>query len=227
MIGVGYVYIQCEVELSGETGSMAFDYGYIRIVPDPLVAIITDVTESRTQIMLSAGKSFDAGKKRSGTKGLEFTWFCRLGGETFLDTTVPRVVDEAFNRTKSHRGCFGFGPGRLSSKEEVLVLNLTDMVKSKMYIFKLVVNKDDRNASAVYTFAVKPLMTIFVRLEYYLSASGTDISCTEIKCRTRFFNWILFYKSSVIPYLFQLYHTCSSLLSIYLRWILLLSVANF
>ncbi|XP_078350860.1 sperm receptor for egg jelly-like [Oculina patagonica] len=173
MVGIGYAYIQCQVELSGEVGSMAFDHGYIRIVRDPLVAIITDTTESRTQIMLSAGKSYDAGRKWSGTKGLQFTWFCRLEDEAFLNITERYVVDEPFGRPKSDRGCFGFGPGRLTSEDDVLVLHVTEMVKSKKYIFKLVVNKGDRNASAVYEFAVKPLVTIFVRC---LSNCGKKVS---------------------------------------------------
>lgn len=179
MIGIGYAYIQCEVELPGEAGSMAFDYGYIRIVRDPLVAIVTDMTESRTQIMLSAGKSFDAGRKRYGTRGLQFTWFCRLEGETFLDLRF--VVDKAFDRSKRHRGCFGFGPGRLTSKDEVLVLNIKEMVKSKKYIFKLVVNKDDRNASAVYEFAVRPLVSISIRLEYITSAIKMHVTGMSYK----------------------------------------------
>lgn len=183
MVGIGYAFIQCQVELSGKAGSMAFDYGYIRIVRDPLVAIITDTTESRIQIMLSAGKSYDAGRKWYGTRGLQFTWFCRLEGEAFLNKTERYVVDEAFGRPKSDRGCFGFGPGRLTSKDEVLVLNVKEMVKSKKYIFKLVVNKDDRNASAVYEFSVKPLVSIFVRLEYLISAikMHSTVAITEKK----------------------------------------------
>lgn len=163
MIGIGYAYIQCEVELSGDAGSMAFAHGYMRIVRDPLVAVITDITETRTNIMLSAEKSFDAGNRWYGTRGLQFTWFCRLAGESLLDVTERYAVDESIGRVKTNTGCFGYGPGRLTSRDEVLVLNMTEMVKSKKYIFKLVVDKDDRNASVVYEFAVKPLASIFVR----------------------------------------------------------------
>ena len=162
MVGIGYAYIQCLVELSGDAGSVAFDYGYIKVVRDPLVARITDITESSSSIMLSAKASFDAGRRRSGTRGLRFTWFCRLDNETFLHE-MERVVDKAFGRTKGNSGCLGYGPGRLTSRDEVLVLNITDMVKSKKYIFKLLVEKDVRNASAVYEFAVKPLVTIIIR----------------------------------------------------------------
>lgn len=160
MFGIGYAYVQCEVQLSGDAGSTTLANGYMRIVRDPLVAIITDITETRSKIMLSAEKSFDAG---FGTRGLQFTWFCRLAGESFLDVAERYAVDESFGRVKTNTGCFGYGPGRLNSTDKVLVLNMVEMVKNKKYIFKLVVYKDDRNASAVYELVVKPLASIFVR----------------------------------------------------------------
>ena len=163
MFGIGYAYIQCEVQLSGDAGSLALASGYMRIVRDPLVAVITDITETRSKIMLSAEKSFDAGRRRFGTRGLQFTWFCRLAGESFLYVTKRHAVDKSFGRVKTNTGCYGYGPGTLTSTDEVLILNMEEMVESKKYVFKLVVNKDDRNASAVYEFAVKPPASIFVR----------------------------------------------------------------
>lgn len=163
IFGIGYAYVQCQVQLSGDAGSMTLVDGYIRIVRDPLVAVITHINEARTKIMLSAAKSFDAGRRGSGTKELQFTWFCRLPGESFLNVTERYAVDESFGRVKTNTGCFGYGPGRLTSKKEVLVLEMQEMIESRKYIFKLVVKKDDRNASAVYEFTVKPPASIFVR----------------------------------------------------------------
>jgi len=163
MFAFGYAYVQCEVQLSGDTGSLTLANGYMRIVRDPLVAVITDITETWSKIMLSAEKSLDAGKRRFGTRGLKFTWFCRLADESFLDVNKRYAVNESFGRVKTNTGCFGYGPGRLTSTDKVLVLNITEMVESKKYIFKLVVYKDNRNASAVYELAVKPLASIFVR----------------------------------------------------------------
>ena len=163
MFGIGYAFVQCEVHLSGDASSMTLANGYMRIVRDPLVAVIMDKTEKRSKIMLSAEKSFDAGRRRFGTRGLQFTWFCRLADESFLDVTERYAVDDSFGRVKTNTGCFGYGPGKLTSRDKVLVLNITDMVESKKYIFRLVVYKDDRNASAVYELAVKPLASISVR----------------------------------------------------------------
>lgn len=163
IFGIGYAYVQCEVQLSGDAGSMTLVDGYMRIVRDPLVAVITQINEARTKIMLSAAKSFDVGRRGSGTKGLQFTWFCRLAGESFLNVTERYAVDDSFGRVKTNTGCFGYGPGRLTSRKEVLVLEMQEMVESRKYIFKLVVKKDDRNASAVYEFTVKPPVSIFVR----------------------------------------------------------------
>lgn len=163
IFGIGYAYVQCQVQLSGDAGSMTLVDGYIRIVRDPLVAVITHINEARTKIMLSAAKSFDAGRRGSGTKELQFTWSCRLPGESFLNVTERYAVDESFGRVKTNTGCFGYGPGRLTSKKEVLVLEMQEMIESRKYIFKLVVKKDDRNASAVYEFTVKPPASIFVR----------------------------------------------------------------
>ena len=160
--GIGYTFVQCEVQLSGDAGSMTLANGYVRIVRDPLVAVITDISKTRSKIILSAEKSFDAGRRRLGTGGLQFTWFCRLEGESFLDATERYAVDE-FGRVKTNTGCFGYGPGKLTSRDKVLVLNTTEMVESKKYIFRLDVYKDNRNASAMYELAVKPTAAIFVR----------------------------------------------------------------
>ena len=163
LFGIGYAYVQCEVQLSGDAGSMALANGYVRIVRDPLEAVITDITKTRSKIMLSAEKSVDAGERWFGARFLQFTWFCRLAGESFLDVTEHYAVDESFGRVKTNTGCFGYGPGKLTSRDEVLVLNMAEMVESKKYIFRLVIYKDDRNASAVYELSVKPIASIFVR----------------------------------------------------------------
>lgn len=166
IIGVGDVYVQCVVEIRGDAASMSFDYGFLRIVRPPLKAIITDMTnesESRDIVRLSAEKSFDAGQPSKGSLGLNFSWFCRLEGEIFSVYSTNPVVDIAVGRDKSHGGCFGFGPGVLSCKDKVLQLNRTEMVTSKDYIFKLLVDKDERNASAVYEFNAMPQVSLSVR----------------------------------------------------------------
>ena len=163
MFGIGYAYVQCEVQLPGDTTFMTLANGYMRIVRDLLVADITDITETRSKITLSAEKSFDAGGRRFGTRGLQFTWFCRLAGESFLDVNERYAVNESCGGVQANTGCFGYGPGRLTSTDEVLVLNMAEMVESKKYIFKLVIYKDNRNASAEYELEVKPLASIFVR----------------------------------------------------------------
>ena len=164
-LSLGYTYIQCVVEIKGDAGSMTFDYGYLKIVRAPLVAKITDITrgsEIFTTIKLSARNSFDAERRSDGSLRLQFTWFCRLEDETFSDS-MEKVVDAAFGRNKSQHGCFGFGPGKLTSRDEVLVLNRAEMVKSQKYIFTLVVYKDVRNSSAVYEYDVRSQVSIFVR----------------------------------------------------------------
>ena len=166
IVGVGYVYIQCVIEVRGDAGSMSFDYGFLRIVRPPLVAKITDITqesESWSKIKLSARQSFDAELKYDRSQGLQFTWFCRVEGEIFATYSTGQIVDIALGRNKSYGGCFGFGPGILSSRDKVLELNREKMVKTKKYIFKLVLNKDTRNASAEYELNVKPQVSISVR----------------------------------------------------------------
>lgn len=157
LFDLGYLYVQCIVEIRGDTNSMAYDYGYIKIV-EPLIAIITDLThESRlsTEIKLSANQSYDSGERSMGFIGISFTWFCRLENELFLDSTVEHVVDVARGREAGHRGCYGYGPGRLTPRDVLLNLDTRNMVKSKKYIFKLLVAKYDRSASAEYEFKVR------------------------------------------------------------------------
>ena len=169
-IGLGHIYVQCTVEKLGEDTSMAFDYGYIKVVRAPLVAIITDVRQSvglNSTIELSAEKSFDAEQSSNIHLGLNYTWFCRLEDDKFPLSPKCEVADLSSKPRKSHGGCFAFGSSVHSSKDKVLVVNRAEMVKSNKYVFKLVVSKDTRNASAEYELNVAPQASLFIR--YFFS----------------------------------------------------------
>lgn len=168
-IGLGHIYVQCTVEKLGEDTSMAFDYGYIKVVRAPLVAII-DVRQSgglNSTIELSAEESFDAEQSSNIHLGLNYTWFCRLEDDKFPLSPKCEVADLSSKPSKSHGGCFAFGSSVHSSKDKVLVVNRAEMVKSNKYVFKLVVSKDTRNASAEYELNVAPQASLFIR--YFFS----------------------------------------------------------
>ena len=163
-VGLGYAYVQCVVEITGPGGLMVYDYGYINIVQPPLVAKITNVgTDSVSTIKLRAEVLDESGRSLHDVSNYEFSWFCKQDFEAFSSASSV-LADVALGRAKGRSGCFGFGPGKLSSTENVLELNITDMVKSETFIFKLVVSQDERNASAFYEYKpVKPRVSIFIR----------------------------------------------------------------
>lgn len=169
-IGLGHIYVQCTVEKLGEDTSMAFDYGYIKVVRAPLVAIIKDVRQAgglNSAIELSAEESFDAEQSSNIHLGLNYTWFCRLEDDKLPLSPKCEVADLSLNPCKSHSGCFAFGSSAHSSKDKVLVVNREEMVKSNKYVFKLVVSKDTRNASAEYELNVSPKASLYIR--YFFS----------------------------------------------------------
>lgn len=165
-IGLGDIYVQCTVETLGDDTSLAFDYGYIKVVRPPLVAIITVVRQAdglNSTIELRAEKSFDAELSSNNHVGLNYAWFCRLEEEKFALSSKSEVADLSLNSSKSHDGCFGSGSSVPSSKDKVLVVNRAEMVKSNKYVFKLVVSKDTRNASAEHELNLAPQASLYIR----------------------------------------------------------------
>lgn len=157
-----YFYIRCLIKLEADPSIvLGSDYGYLHIAKPPLVpSLVGDarVTQGVTQtIILDASKSRDP----LGGSAVRFRWFCRRENERFTLTTEP--VDIPLGREKRHGGCFGFGPGRLSSNASVLLVNANKMQGNQTYIFDVVVSKEGRDANASNKVRVEIPFGISVR----------------------------------------------------------------
>lgn len=157
-----YLYVRCLIKLKADPSIvLGSDYGYLHIVKPPLVASVVGVarvTQGVTPtIMLDASKSRDP----IGGSAVRFSWFCRRENEPFTLTTQP--VDFPLGREKRLGGCFGFGPGRLSSNESVLLVNADKMQGNQIYAFEVVVSKEGRNARVSKKVRVEAPFSISVR----------------------------------------------------------------
>ena len=157
-----YFFIRCVLTGRDPQLLLGTDYGYIIITKPALVARILGVSQLvqgvNSTIRLSANKSIDP----SGGPLVNFQWFCRREDECFTKTSEH--VQVALRNVEGGRGgCFGDGPGRLSSNESVLIINGDKMDGDVSYVFEVVVSKEGRNSTASHKVRVESPFQITVR----------------------------------------------------------------
>jgi hypothetical protein len=164
----------------------SYDYGLLQIVLPPLHANVTGpvkVTKGDGIIILDASMSHDPDTtENSKNDTLTFTWFCKRDDDfshaqysarrreryrfryryrrQFL-RSIP--ADSPFGRPFTDDGCFGFGPGRLSSKESKLKVNVNRMKSKHRYIFTLYVTKGRRRTTLHHTMMLEPSVLFAIR----------------------------------------------------------------
>ena len=120
------------------------DFGFLRIVTSPLVALIDggkDVTRGyRLTINLDASPSYhkDTGPGHYG--GMTFTWYCKKLTETFYKKGGLPLIDIPQQRGAGG-GCFGTGVGRLAATERVVKLDTGLLVIGETFVIRLTVRK--------------------------------------------------------------------------------------
>lgn len=162
-VGLSYVrFISRRPSSSEEPES--YDFGFVRLLP-PLQATIVapNVTIKATGIFtLDASMSRDTGAAADGQRGMTFMWLCRKENETFSNIdTLP--VDLALGREPIKGGCFGYGPGKLNSNKNVLMIDPRGMKYRQTYVFQLVVSKDRRTATSIHAVCVTFDISLSIR----------------------------------------------------------------
>lgn len=148
-LSLGYHYIKFEAEMRGQEGTRAYDYGYVHVVLPELVSKITgptSVVKGSGFITFNGGDSFDPDLDGlSRYEGLTYTWYCRRENEDYSNaSSLP--VDKNLGGPRDKGGCFGLGPGRLSTKTKTSTLDPAEMKAKLYYVVELVVSKNGRTS---------------------------------------------------------------------------------
>lgn len=164
-----------------------FSYGLVQIDRPPLVGQITGPVQARKGegvITLDASKSNDPDissfRDRSGE--ITYTWFCKREDDfTYAQYSARRLqryrfqyryrkhfmrsipADVSNGRPFTDDGCFGFGPGRLSSNKSVLKVDVNKMKSKYTYVFSLVVSKGRRSTKVYHKLKINPSVFFKVR----------------------------------------------------------------
>ena len=166
-LSLGFHYIRFVAEMRREEGTRAYDYGYIRIVlPDlePIVSGPSSIVKGSGLMVLNGEKSFDPNVDGpSRYQGLNFTWYCRRENEDYSNiSSLP--VNLPMGRSRDKGGCFGLGPGRLSTRTKQLILDPAEMKAKLHYVVDLVVNKGERTSRfGSHRFYVISALQFFIK----------------------------------------------------------------
>ncbi|PFX27644.1 Polycystic kidney disease protein 1-like 2 [Stylophora pistillata] len=141
--GEGFLYIRCAAFIRNSGGELVletYDYGYVRLLDPPLVALIngpTTAIKGNGTVVLDASSSHDPLSIINNNSGLIFSWFCRK-------------MDEKL------RSCFGRYSKRFHSTRSILIVDVDYMDANYTYMFELVIMKDRRVTRAFHNLTVTP-----------------------------------------------------------------------
>ena len=165
MLSAGLYFIRLVAEMTKEEGAIGYDYGFLRVVLPDLVAKIRGAEKAvkgTGTIVLDATDSYDPQEPAARDKGLVFTWYCRREEEDFSNVeSLP--IDSAFGRKKILGGCFGYGVGMMNATEPILTININGMVSKNTYVFKLIVEKENRSSYTNHTLRVESSIAFSIR----------------------------------------------------------------
>ena len=152
----GYYYVSYILRIPPQQKVVGYDYGYVLVLYLPLVANISGVSiavQGDGNITLNGYLSHDPNEESAGP--LTFTWFCRRNFEVFPQIDPLPVIDVPNGNESASGGCFGFGPGRLSGVESILVVNVDVMEAGQTYAFELLVSNGELSSKAVHWLTLK------------------------------------------------------------------------
>lgn len=150
-----YLYVRYTASIktrSGDYEVKTYDYGYVRVLYPPLIARITGsitAIKGNGSVTLDASSSYDPNAMVSNSSALTFIWYCQ------------RLPDNVTEQGPSD--CYGPRPGKLSSTEPMIAVDVDRMDANHTYLFELVVSKDRRVSRAFHTLTVNPPYVISLR----------------------------------------------------------------
>lgn len=160
----GYYMVWLRVTLFSDTNLTASDFGIIEITKPQIVARIAGgrlVTRQFSQpIILDASQSYDpdVGAMNNANDSMNFTWFCRVLGESWPESNISSapIVVQSYNGSRD--GCFGSGIGRLAPQEDHQVLTISGgiLAVNRSYEFLLVITKGEKKSVASQIVKIVP-----------------------------------------------------------------------
>lgn len=128
--------------------------GYFKIIKSPLRAGIASGTvvtrQMDTMITLDGSSSRDPDVEPGNHSSMQFTWLCKSQWETFpTGPTSDMPVVSLHSGPAYYGGCFGTGVGKLAANNVTVLLDGTYLNIGRWHNVKLIVEKDDRQASIV------------------------------------------------------------------------------
>ena len=149
-----YYYVSYVVRTLSRLRIMGHDYGYILLLQSSPVANVSGASfgfKGQGNITLDGSRSYDPHPEKGSP--LTFTWFCRRSYETFHENdSIP--VDTPNGNANLSGGCYGYGPGRLSGRENVLNVDVDKMDGGQTYVFELLVSNGVESSRASHQLAV-------------------------------------------------------------------------
>ena len=136
--GEGFLYVRRVSSMRVE-GLTSYDYGFIRIVPAALIAVIqgpTRVVSNVEHVILNASSSYDSAMKPLGPEGISFSWNCWEEGARRLSRDPSAVLPH------EESICAGNG--------SVLVIPAGKLMRGATYTFVVTIKKDRRTANATH-----------------------------------------------------------------------------
>ncbi|CAD5124542.1 DgyrCDS12820 [Dimorphilus gyrociliatus] len=122
--------------------------GYFLIVSSPLLPNMEGgsrrTAPNNRDLSLDASKSYDPDVDNPAFSELSYNWYCRLEHEKFARDSNEKLIDTATQAGSG--GCFGDGPGKLTYSTAKAVVDNRLLKYGHIYVFKLVIYKDDRLA---------------------------------------------------------------------------------
>ena len=150
-----YYYVSYVLSISPQLRVIGYDYGYILLLQSPPVANISGVSfaiKGQGSITLNGSRSYDPHPNEA--RPLTFTWFCRRSHETLPENDSLPVVDAPNGNASLSGGCYGYGPGRLSGRENVTIVDVDKMEAGQTYVFELLVSNGMQSSRAIHRLAV-------------------------------------------------------------------------
>ena len=148
-----YLYVSYILKLPWTKKVIGYDYGYVLLQPSPVAKIsgFFFATKGEGNITLNGSLSYDP-----QGRPLNFTWFCRRNSETFPENNSLQVVDVPNGNSSVSGGCYGYGPGRLSVVESILVVDVDKLEEGQTYVYKLVVSNGVTSSKALHQLKIMP-----------------------------------------------------------------------
>ena len=150
-----YYYVSYVLRIPPQLKIIGFDYGYVLVRQPPNANILgaSIAVQGDGNITLRGSLSHDP--NADGASPLTFTWFCRRSYEAFPEIDPLPIVDVPNGNASTAGGCYGYGPGRLSSVESVLFVNADVMEAGQTYVFELVVSNAKISSKTVHWLTLK------------------------------------------------------------------------